>query len=226
MRRSIRSKRRSGSLGVGIFEVDNGAHGVRLEISLDHKDWLLGEGMELVVNLIVGIAWPVAVVWIAYVFKGELKSLLRRVSQLKYKDLEAQFGAGLALAESEVSSLQAAPPAAPRPELLSKLESLRRISDVSPRAAILEAWVLVEDAAGRSGFVQGASIPRINPHLYVEELVRLGKLPAGSDSLLDQMRKLRNQAAHMPDFTVDQDEADRYLQLATRMSELILSVDD
>ena len=226
MRRSIRSKRRSGSLGVGIFEVDNGAHGVRLEISLDHKDWLLGEGMELVVNLIVGIAWPVAVVWIAYVFKGELKSLLRRVSQLKYKDLEAQFGAGLALAESEVSSLQAAPPAAPRPELLSKLESLRRISDVSPRAAILEAWVLVEDAAGRSGFVQGASIPRINSHLYVEELVRLGKLPAGSDSLLDQMRKLRNQAAHMPDFTVDQDEADRYLQLATRMSELILSVDD
>ena len=226
MRRSIRSKRRSGSLGVGIFEVDNGAHGVRLEISLDHKDWLLGEGMELVVNLIVGIAWPVAVVWIAYVFKGELKSLLRRVSQLKYKDLEAQFGAGLALAESEVSSLQAAPPAAPRPELLSKLESLRRISDVSPRAAILEAWVLVEDAAGRSGFVQGASIPRINPHLYVEELVRLGKLPAGSDSLLDQMRKLRNQAAHMPDFTVDQDEADRYLQLTTRMSELILSVDD
>ena len=226
MRRSIRSKRRSGSLGVGIFEVDNGAHGVRLEISLDHKDWLIGEGMELVVNLIVGIAWPVAVVWIAYVFKGELKSLLRRVSQLKYKDLEAQFGAGLALAESEVSSLQAAPPAAPRPELLSKLESLRRISDVSPRAAILEAWVLVEDAAGRSGFVQGASIPRINPHLYVEELVRLGKLPAGSDSLLDQMRKLRNQAAHMPDFTVDQDEADRYLQLATRMSELILSVDD
>lgn len=226
MRRSIRSKRRSGSLGVGIFEVDNGAHGVRLEISLDHKDWLLGEGMELVVNLIVGIAWPVAVVWIAYVFKGELKSLLRRVSQLKYKDLEAQFGAGLALAESEVSSLQAAPPAAPRPELLSKLESLRRISDVSPRAAILEAWVLVEDAAGRSGFVQGASIPRINPHLYVEELVRLGKLPAGSDSLLDQMRKLRNQAAHMPDFTVDQDEADRYLQLATRMSELILSVND
>ena len=226
MRRSIRSKRRSGSLGVGIFEVDNGAHGVRLEISLDHKDWLLGEGMELVVNLIVGIAWPVAVVWIAYVFKGELKSLLRRVSQLKYKDLEAQFGAGLALAESEVSSLQAAPPAAPRPELLSKLESLRRISDVSPRAAILEAWVLVEDAAGRSGFVQGASIPRINPHLYVEELVRLGKLPAGNDSLLDQMRKLRNQAAHMPDFTVDQDEADRYLQLATRMSELILSVDD
>ena len=226
MRRSIRSKRRSGSLGVGIFEVDNGAHGVRLEISLDHQDWLLGEGMELVVNLIVGIAWPVAVVWIAYVFKGELKSLLRRVSQLKYKDLEAQFGAGLALAESEVSSLQAAPPAAPRPELLSKLESLRRISDVSPRAAILEAWVLVEDAAGRSGFVQGASIPRINPHLYVEELVRLGKLPAGSDSLLDQMRKLRNQAAHMPDFTVDQDEADRYLQLATRMSELILSVDD
>ncbi|WP_269748344.1 DUF4145 domain-containing protein [Noviherbaspirillum autotrophicum] len=90
---------------------------------------------------------------------------------------------------------------------------------------MMEAWVLVEDAAGKSGFAQGAAIPRVNPHLFVEELVRLGKLPKDSDSLLDQMRKLRNQAAHLPDFSLNQDEADRYLQLAARMSELILNVE-
>jgi hypothetical protein len=59
----------------------------------------------------------------------------------------------------------------------------------------------------------------------VEELVRREKLPKGSDSLLDQMRKLRNQAAHLPDFSLNQDETDRYLQLAARMSELILNVE-
>jgi hypothetical protein len=32
--------------------------------------------MELLVNLLIGIAWPVAAVWIAYLFKGELRSLL------------------------------------------------------------------------------------------------------------------------------------------------------
>lgn len=182
--------------------------------------------MELLVTLLTGIAWPVAVVWIAYLFKGELRSLLHRMSQLKYKDVEAKFEIGLAEAEAKVSSIeQSSPSLSSRPEITSKLESLRRIADVSPRAAIMEAWVLVEDAAGKSGFVQGAAIPRVNPHLFVEELVRREKLPKGSDSLLDQMRKLRNQAAHLPDFSLNQDEADRYLQLAARMSELILNVE-
>ena len=60
---------------------------------------------------------------------------------------------------------------------------------------------MVEETAGKSGFVQGATIPRINTHLFGKELVRLRKLPVGSDSLLDQMRKLRNQAAHLTDST-------------------------
>lgn len=180
--------------------------------------------MELLVNLVVGIAWPVAVVWIAYFFKVEIRSLLDRMSQFKYKDVEAKFEIGLAEAEAKFLAIERFAPQLPlHPEITLKLESLRRIADVSPRAAIMEAWALVEDAAGRSGFIQGATIPRVNPHLFVEELVRLGKLPKGSDSLLDQMRKLRNQAAHLPDFSLSQDEADRYLQLAARMSEVILN---
>lgn len=182
--------------------------------------------MEAFVKLITGIAWPVAAIWIAYLFKGELGSLFHRISLLKYKDVEAKFETGLAEAEAKAISIEHASPSTNlRPEITSKLELLRRIADISPRAAIMEAWVLVEDAAGQSGFVQGAAIPRVNPHLFVEELVRLGKLPKGSDSLLDQMRRLRNQVAHLPDFSLNQDEADRYLQLAARMSELILNVE-
>lgn len=181
--------------------------------------------MEFVVTLLVGIAWPVAVVWVAYLFKDEIRALLHRMSQLKYKDVEAKFELGLAQAEAKAIAIDIPKPfAPPSPEVTSKLESLRRIADVSPGAAILEAWVLVEEAAGKSGFAQGAAQPRVNPYLFVEELVRLGKLPAGSEGLLDQMRKLRNQAVHLPDFSISQDEADRYLELASKMSELILNV--
>jgi len=186
--------------------------------------------MELLVTLLTGIAWPVAVIWITYLFKGELRSLLHRMSQLKYKDVEAKFEIfenGLAEAEAKVIAIEkSAPSALPRPEITSKLELLRRIADVSPRAAIMEAWVLIEDAAEKSGFVQGTAISRVNPHLFVDELVRLGKLPYRSDALLVQMRRLRNQAAHLPDFSLNQDEADRYLQLAARMSELILNAEE
>lgn len=182
--------------------------------------------MELLVTLIIGIAWPVAVIWIAHLFRSELRSLIHRVSLLKYKDIEAKFETGLAEAEArEVEIENNLPPALPSPEISSKLAILRRIADTSPRAAIMEAWVLVEESAGKSGFIQGATTPRVNPHLSVDELVNQGKLPKGSDTLLDQMRKLRNQAVHLSDFNLSQDEADRYLKLAARMSELILSIE-
>lgn len=84
---------------------------------------------------------------------------------------------------------------------------------------------MVEEAAAKSGYVQGAITPRVNASLFVEELIRHGKLPASNASLLEQLRKLRNQAAHLPDFGLTQDEADRYLQLAAKLSELILSAD-
>jgi hypothetical protein len=182
--------------------------------------------MELVVTLLVGIAWPAAIVWVAMLFKNEIRSVLRRVSQLKYKDLEANFDEGLSKAEAKAAVISPTPLAMPhKPELTSRLEQLRRISEVSPRASILEAWVLVEEAAAKAGYVQGAAIPRVNPYLFVDDLIRQGKLPAGSSALLDQLRKLRNQAAHLPDFSITQDEADRYLELAAKTSELILSVE-
>jgi len=182
--------------------------------------------MESIVTLIVGIAWPAAVVWVAYLFKGELRSLLHRVSHIKYKDAEANFARDLAQAETKASSIPYSPAnLVPQPEISSKLDSLRRIADVSPRAAIMEAWILVEDSATKSGHIQGAVIPRVNPRSFVEDLISKGKLPSESGVLLEQMRKLRNQAAHLPDFVVGQDEADRYLQLAARMSELIMDAE-
>lgn len=96
--------------------------------------------MELVVTLLVGIAWPAAIIWVAMLFRHELRSVLRRVSQLKYKDLEASFDEGLNKAEAKAAVVGPAPLALPhKPELTSRLEQLRRIAEVSPRASILEA---------------------------------------------------------------------------------------
>lgn len=182
--------------------------------------------MELIVKLLVGIAWPAAVVWVAMLFKNEIRSVLRRISQLKYKDLEASFDKGLGEAEAKAAIVSTNEVTQSlHKEITPRLEQLRRIAEVSPRASILEAWVLVEEAAAKSGFVQGAAVPRVNPYLFVEELIRLGKLPAASSELVEKLRELRNQAAHLPDFSITQKEADRYLELAAQTSELILSVE-
>jgi hypothetical protein len=157
-------------------------------------------------------------------FKGELKALVSRISHLKYKEVEAKFEKGLAEAEAEVKKVElTTPPALPQPERLSQLDQLRRIAEVSPRAAIMEAWVLIETAATVGGFTSGTVMPRVNPRLLTEQLVRVGKIPDESRVLMDKLRQLRNQAAHLPDFALSQDEAERYLKLAVKISEIIRS---
>jgi len=182
--------------------------------------------MGLLVQFLTGIAWPATIIWIAFLFKRELRALLDRISHVKYKDLE--FTLGLAEAEAKVLVIEQTTPArkSSNLEIDSKLEQLRRIADVSPRAAIMEAWTLVEGAAAHSGFIQGADRPRINALSFADWLVRTGKLPAESDELMTQLRNLRNQAAHAPEFEITKQDADRYLQLAAKASSLIIGPDE
>lgn len=178
--------------------------------------------MELLVTFIIGISWPVVTAWIAYLFKGELKVLFGRISQLKYKEAEVKFEKGLAEAEVEVQKVERVTPLAlPQPERLSQLDQLRRIAEVSPRAAIMEAWVLIETAAAAAGFTSGVAMPRVNPRLFTEYLANNGRIPEESIILMNKLRQLRNQAAHLPDFALSQDEAERYLELAVKISEII-----
>jgi hypothetical protein len=175
------------------------------------------------VALISALAWPAATVWISYLFRGEIRGLASRMSHLKYKDMEATFEKELKEVEAKVDSItHQKNQAPPSPDFMSKLEQLQRIAEIAPRAAILEAWTLIEAAAGQSGFVQGAARPRINSMLFVDWLIREGKLPQNSIELVQAFRDLRNQAAHLPDFSISRDEADRYIRLAVKISTLIV----
>ncbi|MGA2206509.1 MAG: hypothetical protein ABSG10_07235 [Terracidiphilus sp.] len=183
--------------------------------------------IKMVVQLVTGLAWPVVVLLVAFMFKRELRLLLSRISHFKYRDLE--FKLALAEAEKKADVIEQTARFSYRSssDIDSKLEQLRRIADVSPRAAIMEAWILVEDAAAQSGFIQGADTPRINAPSFVLWLVRDGKLPAGSDELVTRLRNLRDQAAahkmaQTPPFELTREDADRYLQLAAKASSMIL----
>jgi len=176
-----------------------------------------------IVALVSAIAWPGAIVWVAYLFRSDIRALTTRVSHLKYKDIEATFEKELSDTEAKVKAITYQQPAAlPSSELQSKIEQLQRIANVSPRAAILESWLLIENAAGQSGFVQGAQVPRINSLLFVDWLMREGKLPNDSVEILSALRELRNKAAHLPEFSISQEEAERYITLAVKISTLIV----
>jgi hypothetical protein len=181
--------------------------------------------MDSLVQLVKVLIWPSLTLILALIFRRDIRALISRMSRLKYKDFE--FTLGLAEAEAKVVAINEV--TSPRLELGIRdenLERLRRIAKESPRAAIIEAYKMVETAAAESGFIQGADKPRINAPLYIDWLVKTNKLPAEDRELVIMLRNLRDQAVHTalttPEIVVTENDVDRYLQLAAQVSRIIL----
>ncbi len=176
--------------------------------------------MEHLVEIVKALAWPIAVIWIGYIFRSEVRQLLGRVSSFKYKDVEASFEKSLVQAEQSARNIE-------KPQLdeseseINKKEQLLRIAEVSPRAAVVEAWTLIETAAMKNGLWEGAAIKRINPKTILDHLESSGKFSPENLKLINQLRQIRNKAKHLPDFAVTQTEAERYLDLAVKGAAII-----
>lgn len=124
--------------------------------------------------VIGSIAWPVALVVVALIFRGQINKLLKRIKGAKYGDAEVQFREELDKIEAQVSELPlaiepAAGDAVPEaslgpataqqdgslsaqhpddePELVRvafQNEKFNEIAKLSPSAAVLNAWRDVE----------------------------------------------------------------------------------
>ncbi|HDR2843218.1 TPA: DUF4145 domain-containing protein [Enterobacter sichuanensis] len=185
--------------------------------------------MSTFVDLVSVLVWPVVTVWFIKKYGDDVKSLILRVSRIKMGTAEAEFSANLEVVEAmAIDAPTVNIPGVAHDEdteFSRRLSILQRIADVSPRAAIMESWLLIEEAAGKSGFVQGATVPRINLPLFLDWLVRDKKINKKTASLVEKMRHLRNEAAHLKDFELTRDEAERYLKIATQLSLLIVEPD-
>ncbi len=178
--------------------------------------------MEHFVELVKALAWPIAVVWLGFLFRSELRLLLGRMEKFKYKDAEAHFEIGLRKAEESAKDI---------PEvnvindssLSNQHNQLLRISEISPRAAVVEAWTLVEKATIHSKLMGETPVARISPKMVSEQLRKSGLVSEKTIEFVENLRDVRNQATHMPDFAISQEEAERYLELAVRVSMVIES---
>lgn len=110
--------------------------------------------MQYLINLIDAIAWPVCIIIIALLFRKQLGSALGQLEHLKYKDFEAKFRRQLDEIESkarEAGLLRPINSKAAISGLPEKMgDQIHRISEISPRAAVSEMWVLLESLISNS----------------------------------------------------------------------------
>jgi hypothetical protein len=175
--------------------------------------------LTFVAEMVKSLAWPLAAIVIILFLRRSLLALIPNLKRLQYKEFAAEFDRDLKKADEQVAEINPPPvkeaEETPMGVAEPAAQKYRRLADVSPKAAIIEAWrdaeVALLDAAGVRD--SDATLQRI-----LDSLLREGKLDPGEKHFLEYMRMLRNKAAHATDLDLTADQAYRYAILTTQMT--------
>lgn len=179
-----------------------------------------------VVELIKALAWPGVVLTVVLLLRKQLRALLPLLTKLKYKDLELAFGREAAEARAEAAELPP-PPGRTLAQLPPVSLAVQRLLTVSPRSAVIEAWREVEEAArdvAISRQVMQPGLGTIPPGKLANVLAAHNILQPPHLGLFHDLRALRNQAAHVPEFALSDEAARDYVGAAARLIEFLRSL--
>jgi hypothetical protein len=176
-------------------------------------------------SVIGSLAWPVTVVVAFYFLKSHIADLFPFVERLKLKDFEVEFRKSVQ--ELAVQSRAELPTAEIEGETTSPKNRLYSLAEISPRSAILEAWLQVEAAS--ADVIQSHTLSvqtklvGISPLRLGEQLNRLQLINSKQLEIFQRLRELRNKAVHIGDATFPIDEVLEYIDLATSLAAQIRS---
>lgn len=172
-------------------------------------DWL-----TFFAEVIKAGAWPVATVFVVFTLRRPLGEILRLLKRLKYGNFEAEFDKEVKEAKESAE--------AELPQLFVTV--LQESADfgiysnlirINPRSAVLEAWRMVEgelrNLVRKKGLLTEPTPP---PSRVLRALDRANVLNVAQVALIHDLRALRNQTAHLEDFSPSEDTAMNYVQMA------------
>lgn len=173
-------------------------------------------------SLVSSLAWPVTIVVVVLALRRPIAHLLPELRELHYKDIRVEFGRKLEEIEAQVNRAQlpegsgelSVPTSNSYPKTFQ--EYVARIAEISPRAAIAEAWRFVE--GGLHEIAKQHDLPPPTSAPAIEHFLRRhGRVPDTAANLLWELRQLRNRAVHAGDFDLTSEQAREYGELAVRL---------
>src|SRR6266545_5783525 len=172
--------------------------------------------LEFISSVLSALAWPIAVISVVIVLRRPLRHLLSRLETFKGPGVEATFQRQVEEAREEAALAVAGLPSVQKGDesQQERLEyvDLLQLADVSPRAAILETWLMIESA-----LTEAAMDVDISPQArgstigLMEALKRQGVIGPEVESAVRRLRNLRNVVVHTQHLDISKDSVVDYV---------------
>ena len=174
---------------------------------------------EFFASLVGSLAWPAAIAFIVYLLRDALRRRIQALRRLRHRDMELEFGDQVEEAEAVAQQAELPPAEATVSEPALSTE-LGAMIDAAPRAAVIEAWLAVEQELQALAEQAGIGTDDRRPMplgRVADELLARGVIDRSLASVLRQLRQARDAAAHSHPYKVESDEVRDYVKLAGRV---------
>ncbi|SEP46845.1 hypothetical protein [Propionispora vibrioides] len=183
------------------------------------------------------LAWPASIIIVILILKKPILELLPYLKNLKIYNIQLEFDKGIKEAKNlaEVANLPEMTPnemaSTPSKTVSSDINSsliivthkelttyFDKLATDNPRVAILEAWLLIEDAIVRYAKKNNLFyLKKSTPTDILKILVEKNMLSINISEIIEQLRILRNKSVHELDFNLKPSQAQEYIDLALRV---------
>lgn len=176
-------------------------------------------GYEFALRVLEINVWPIVVLFVLIILRRPLSRLVPFLHHIRYKDFEVNFSNNLS--EARLEAERVLPQQKVTDQSVEIQDQLQKLAKLSPRAAIIEAWLEVEGSA--SGLIQKAdmesSLPRaISPLGLGYKLHHAGRISKAQLDIYHRLRNLRNVAVHFADLQLKEEEVKQFIRLAIRLA--------
>lgn len=168
--------------------------------------------LDFIASTVETIAWPVVVVVLVVLLRKPLAKLLPLLARVTVKGVTVEFAETVRQVRDEANERTRSQPE-PAPST-----AVQRASQVSPRAAVVEAYRELESGAISKLLSLGGPKCETLSSKGIRTLEDSSGLDRGTVSLLRDLRGLRNEVAHAPKFALSATSASEYADAAARVA--------
>lgn len=178
--------------------------------------------LTFVAELSKSFAWPVLILLLFLLLKKPIRDLVPLITKLKYKDFELEFRRKVENVEAELDI--DLPSKELKEVFLEDTDKIMKLAEVSPRSAVIEAWRTLESelfTIAREEYrkYEGHEIALMTQRLAMNTITKSERFNKEFIEMLNELRTMRNQAAHAPEFALDSKLALGYASIAYRMAQ-------
>jgi len=168
-----------------------------------------------IIEILKAVAWPLTIVLIVLILKRPIVQLFPSLQKMKFKDFELEFNKEVQQLSNETMRTS--------PDIFNFNQTnifdndFNNAIQYSPREEIIKAWIKLEDSARGALKKQNVKLSRLDysSPLHLANRLRENKLLDSSKiGIFNNLRNLRNEAAHSYRFNIMPESAREYINIA------------